>query len=136
MNYELLLREHDLKVTPQRLGILSLMQKAGHLDVEELFVLIKKQFSTISLATLYKNINAMLESSLISEIKVPNHKSKYEIAKEPHIHLLCKECNEFIDLDVSIDSLVDEASTKSHYQLLDSSIVLCGVCESCQSKES
>ncbi len=132
MNYELLLREHKLKVTPQRLGILTLMQNAGHLDVEELFVLIKKQFSSISLATLYKNINAMLENSLITEIKIPRHKSKYEIAKEPHIHLLCQKCNEFIDVSVNIDSLVDEVSMKSHYQLMDSSIVLCGVCEKCQ----
>jgi len=132
MNYELLLREHNLKVTPQRLGILSLMQRAGHLNVEELFGLIKKQFSSISLATLYKNINAMLETNLITEIKIPQHKSKYEIAKEPHIHLLCQQCNEFIDVSVNIDTLVDEASMKSHYQLMDSSIVLCGLCEKCQ----
>jgi len=132
MNYELLLRKHNLKVTPQRLGILSLMQIAGHLDVEELFGLIKKQFSSISLATLYKNINAMLDTNLITEIKIPNHKSKYEIAKEPHIHLLCQKCDEFIDVSVNIDTLVDEASMKSHYQLVDSSIVLCGVCEKCQ----
>ena len=132
MNYESLLREHNLKVTPQRLGILSLMQKAGHLNVEELFKLIKKQFSSISLATLYKNINAMLETSLIAEIKIPQHKSKYEIAKEPHIHLLCQNCDEFIDVSVNIDTIVDEVSKKSHYQLLDSSIVLCGICEKCQ----
>ena len=132
MNYTQLLKEHNLKVTPQRLGILSLMQDAGHLDVEELFVDIKKQFSSISLATLYKNINAMLENKLITEIKIPQHKSKYEIAKEPHVHLLCQQCNEFIDLNVNIDSLVNEAADKSHYQLLDSSIVLCGVCQKCQ----
>ena len=108
------------------------MQRAGHLNVEELFGLIKKQFSSISLATLYKNINAMLETNLITEIKIPQHKSKYEIAKEPHIHLLCQQCNEFIDVSVNIDTLVDEASMKSHYQLMDSSIVLCGLCEKCQ----
>ena len=132
MNYTQLLKEHNLKVTPQRLGILSLMQDAGHLDVEELFVEIKKEFSSISLATLYKNINAMLENKLITEIKIPQHKSKYEIAKAPHVHLLCQKCNEFIDLSVNIDSLVNEAADKSHYQLVDSSIVLCGVCQKCQ----
>jgi len=132
MNHESLLREHSLKVTPQRLGILFLMQKAGHLDVEELFGLIKKQFSSISLATLYKNINAMLDNNLITEIKISKHKSKYEIAKEPHIHLLCQKCDEFIDVHVDINGILDEASTKSHYQLLDSSIVLSGVCKSCQ----
>jgi len=132
MKYDILLREHNLKVTPQRLGILSLMHTMGHIDVEELFKQIKTQFSSISLATLYKNVNAMLETKLITEVKVPNLKTKYEITKEPHIHLLCNECNEFIDLDLDVNPLIDAASNKSHYQLHGSCIVLSGTCEKCQ----
>ena len=134
MNYETLLREHNLKVTPQRLGILSLMQTMGHINIEELYTQIKVQFSSISLATLYKNINAMVANRLITEVKVPNVKSKYEITKDPHIHLLCDTCNEFIDLDLDINPLLNEASSKSHYELYGSCIVLSGVCEKCQEK--
>ncbi|MDF1883705.1 transcriptional repressor [Sulfurimonas sp. SAG-AH-194-C21] len=134
MNSELLLREHDLKVTPQRLGILSLMKIRGHVDVEELFSEMKKQFSSISLATLYKNVNAMLEKHLITEIKAPNFKAKYEIVKEPHIHLLCKECDEFVDLDLDLESLISDASKKSNYQLKESCVVLSGLCKKCQTK--
>ena len=132
MNYELLLREHSLKATPQRVGILSLMQQAGHLDIDELFCQIKEQFRSISLATLYKNIAAMTKNGLVTEIKIPNQKSKYEVAKEPHIHLLCQECSEFIDLKLDIGCLVDEAAKESHYRLKESSIVLSGVCKKCQ----
>ncbi len=134
MNYETLLHEHKLKVTPQRLGILTLMYRAGHIDIEELSVQIKKQFSSISLATLYKNINAMLKNGLISEVKVPNMKSKYEILKPPHVHLLCQSCSEFIDLDLNTDTLLNEASRKSHYKLLETNVVLSGLCEKCQKK--
>ncbi len=134
MNYETLLHEHKLKVTPQRLGILTLMHRAGHIDIEELSVQIKKQFSSISLATLYKNINAMLKNGLISEVKVPNMKSKYEIFKPPHVHLLCQSCSEFIDLDLNTDTLLNEASRKSHYKLLETNVVLSGLCEKCQEK--
>ncbi len=134
MNYETLLHEHKLKVTPQRLGILTLMHRAGHIDIEELSVQIKKQFSSISLATLYKNINAMLKNGLISEVKVPNMKSKYEILKPPHVHLLCQSCSEFIDLDLNTDTLLNEASRKSHYKLLETNVVLSGLCEKCQEK--
>ena len=133
MNYETLLREHKLKVTPQRLGILSLMHTMGHINIEELYAQIKKQFSSISLATLYKNINSMVENKLITEVKVPHIKSKYEITKEPHIHLLCDKCSEFIDLDLNVDPLLSEASSKSHYELKGSCIVLSGLCEKCQS---
>lgn len=134
MDYETLLHEHNLKITPQRLGILTLMHRAGHIGIEELSVQIKKEFSSISLATLYKNINAMLKNGLISEVKVPNIKSKYEIVKPQHVHLLCQNCGEFIDLDLNMDTLVNEASSRSHYKLFETNVVLSGLCEKCQEK--
>lgn len=131
MNYETLLREHNLKVTPQRLGMLSIMHANGHINVEDLFIHIKKKFSTISLATLYKNINAMLENRLISEVKIPNMKAKYEISKTPHIHMLCKSCHAFIDLELDLNDLVAAASAKSNYVVEETNIILSGLCEHC-----
>jgi Fur family transcriptional regulator, peroxide stress response regulator len=132
MNYETLLREHHLKVTPQRLGLLSIMHTHGHVNVEDLFFHIKKSFASISLATLYKNINAMLENKLISEVKIPNRKAKYEIAKPPHIHMLCRSCHAFNDLKLDLDELVATASLKSHYKIEETNIILSGLCEHCQ----
>jgi len=79
MNYETLLKQHQLKITPQRIGILDAMDAAGHITTENLFKQIKKHFSSISLATLYKNINAMLETSLITEVKAPNQKRSFRM---------------------------------------------------------
>jgi Fur family peroxide stress response transcriptional regulator len=132
MNYETLLREHSLKVTPQRLGILSIIHTSGHINIEELFIHIKKRFASISLATLYKNINAMLENKLISEVKIPNMKAKYEISKAPHIHMLCKSCHEFIDLELDLNNFVAAASLKSHYIVEDTNIILSGLCQHCK----
>jgi Fur family peroxide stress response transcriptional regulator len=134
MNYETLLREHSLKVTPQRLGILSIMHSSGHINIEELFTHIKKRFASISLATLYKNINAMLENKLISEVKIPNMKAKYEISKAPHVHMLCTSCHEFIDLELDLNDLVTTASLKSKYRVEDTNIILSGLCEHCNNK--
>ena len=134
MNYETLLHEHNLKITPQRLGMLSIMHTNGHINVEDLFIHIKKRFTAISLATLYKNINAMLDKKLISEVKIPNMKAKYEISKPPHIHMLCKSCHEFIDLELDLNDLVVTASLKSHYIVEDTNIILSGLCERCKNK--
>ncbi len=132
MNYEALLHEHTLKATPQRLGILSLMHTNGHISIDELFEQIKKQFHSISLATLYKNINAMLETALITEVKIPNMKSKYEIAKERHAHLLCDKCGEFKDISIDIDKLIRLTEAKSNYKLNDTSLIFTGLCEKCK----
>jgi len=132
MNYETLLREHHLKVTPQRLSILSSMSDKGHISIEDLFASVKKKFSSISLATLYKNINAMLETALISEVKILNMKSKYEITKAKHIHMVCQSCQEVMDLELDLSAFVSKASEKSHYTVKEVDIVLSGLCEKCQ----
>ncbi len=132
MNYEILLKEHALKVTPQRVGILSLMDKAGHISVEDLYTKISRQFPSISLATLYKNIHSMLKNDLIKEVKAANMKSKYELNKAPHAHLLCEECGEFKDFPLDINSLLENAVKQSHYKMHESSIIFSGICPACQ----
>ena len=132
MNFEILLKEHHLKITAQRLGILSFMHKAGHISVEDLFVQLKKEFSSISLATLYKNVHAMLGVNLVKEVKIPHDKSKYEITKAPHAHLLCESCGKFEDIFLDVDSMIKNASKQSDYQLKESSIIYSGICPNCQ----
>lgn len=132
MNYENLLREGGLKVTPQRLGILSLMEDSGHISVDDLYKEIKKMFPSISLATMYKNINAMMSSSIIAEIKIPKQKSRFEIVKEEHGHLLCRQCGDFSDIKVDFAKILGEIETKSSYKLFETNLVLSGICPLCQ----
>ncbi len=132
MNHELLLKQHHLKITPQRLGILNLMYSAGHISVDELYTSIKKQFSSISLATLYKNINAMLETSLIKEIKAPEIKTRYEITKESHAHLVCNKCGEFKDVPFDINQIAMSIASDNNYNINDTSLIISGTCPNCQ----
>ncbi len=132
MNYELLLKQNNLKITPQRLGILQLMHEAGHISIEELFASIKKQFSSISLATLYKNINAMLETSLIKEVKAPEVKARYEITKTPHAHLVCHVCGEFRDIRFDIVHMARTIADENGYAVNDTSLIISGTCPKCQ----
>lgn len=132
-NYIHILKNHNLKVTPQRLGMLSIIGDRGHVSIEDLYTDIRKDFSSISVATLYKNINFMIEVNLLKEIKIPNSKSKYEIVKEEHSHMVCKQCFKLEDLELSLNSIVNSASKKSGYLFDDNALVLSGICPSCQS---
>jgi len=132
MNYEQLLRTHTLKVTPQRLGILNLMERSGHISIEQLYKEIKVHFSAISLATLYKNIHAMMATSLITEVQLPHMKPRYEITKETHGHLLCTECGCFEDIAVNLNDVIKEVSNTTHYKIDESQLVLSGRCVKCQ----
>ncbi|MCK9472161.1 Fur family transcriptional regulator [Sulfurimonas sp.] len=131
-NYELILKEHSLKVTPQRLGMLSIIDYVGHITIEELFANIRKDFCSISIATLYKNINSMVEVKILKEIKISNSKSKYEILKNEHSHMVCKKCEKLEDLNLCLDITIENASKKSGYIFDENALVLFGICPECQ----
>jgi Fur family transcriptional regulator, peroxide stress response regulator len=134
MKHEHLLKSHQLKVTPQRIAIIELMHHTGHINIDELYNAIREKFASISLATLYKNVHMMLNVSLIREVKVPGQKTKYEIEKESHAHVMCKICGELKDVPFNPLELLQNTTEMSHYVADEISVVISGICPVCQNK--
>ncbi len=130
-NYITLLKSNQIKVTPQRLAIVELMDVHGHISVRDIFTKIQTNFPSLSLATVYKNINAMVENSFIKELKIVGQDAKYELTKEEHSHMICKKCGKVEDIILETKSIVSSATKISHYTIDESSIQLFGVCPEC-----
>ena len=131
-NYTTMLREHNLKATPQRLAIADILYMNGHISIENLYTNMIKKFNSISLATIYKNINLMLETSFIQEVKIPHAKSVYELTKETHSHLACENCGMVQDIVINLNTIIDETSKTNSFQISSSELVLSGTCKDCQ----
>ena len=127
-----ILREHHLKATPQRLAILESIYLYGHINIDKLYDEVKQKFNSISLATIYKNINAMTKNLLLLEVKLPNEKSVYEIIKEEHSHLLCNSCGEVTDIKVETKNIRNDIEKKYDFVVLQSDVVVSGTCKNCQ----
>ena len=131
-NYTTILREHNLKAKPQRLALLEIIFLHGHINVDRLYEDVKKKFNSISLATIYKNINAMTKNMILFEVKLPNEKSVYEIVKEKHSHLLCTKCGEVQDIEIDTKNIVSDISSKYTFNIEQSDLVFSGYCKNCQ----
>jgi len=127
--YTALLKEKELKSTPQRVAMLRILEEKGHADIDHIYNEIKKDFVSISLATVYKNINTMLEAGLIQEIKVPQKKSKYEITKHKHSHFVCEKCGEVYDIEhpKKLDIELPEG-----FEPKEASVMVSGICKECR----
>ncbi|SFV75571.1 Peroxide stress regulator; Ferric uptake regulation protein; Fe2+/Zn2+ uptake regulation proteins [hydrothermal vent metagenome] len=132
MNFIQLLQEHKLKATPQRISIVEALYAKGHMNIDDIYSDLHTKFPSISLATIYKNINTMLQIGFLNEVKIPNTKNVYELAKQEHSHVVCEKCGKIVDLSLDTSKLLQEASSKTHYELDKSSIVLEGLCQECQ----
>lgn len=131
-NFTDTLRAHRLKVTPQRLEIAKTLYSRGHVGIEDLYQVMLNKFNSVSLATIYKNINLMIENSFILEVKLPNMKSVYELAKESHAHLLCEICGEVTDISLDLASITDLTKQSNNFKIKKADLVFSGFCQKCQ----
>jgi len=132
-NYTNALREHHLKATPQRLEIANTLEYYGHINIDNLYDIMLKKFNSISLATIYKNINLMIENSFIQEVKIPHEKSVYELTKEAHSHLVCKECGSIEDVSINLPAVTNAIHNDSNFKIDKVDVVFSGLCKKCQS---
>ncbi len=131
MDYMKILKNYNLKITPQRLEIVDILYKNGHITIDDLYQLLKERFPSLSLATVYKNINMMCDKLVVSEVKIPNNKSLYELNREEHSHILCLKCNAIIDIDLNKSNLLNKAEEISGYKIYQTSILFSGLCPKC-----
>jgi Fur family ferric uptake transcriptional regulator/Fur family peroxide stress response transcriptional regulator len=133
INYITLLKSNDLKATIQRTSILKSIDQAGHINIDEIYEDVKEQYPTLSLATIYKNIILMQENHVIIEVPMNGEKSKYELKKDDHIHLICQNCGDIQDRKIT--QKTQEALVIENFQLNSSQINLYGFCQTCQDKK-
>lgn len=134
-DYAQLLKAHELKATFQRTQILEVIEKYGHIAIEKIYEEVSRVHASLSLATIYKNIVLMLEKGVLTEVPIIGRKSKYEIAKEEHVHLICTQCGTVMDKMLDADTTEDTGKIAqiSDFRLKHRQVNLYGVCQACRS---
>ena len=75
----------------------------GHPSAAQLYNRVKRQFPTMSHATVYKTLALLEEMNQVLEIDLRNDSHYDGIRPQPHLHLICVNCKKIIDGEVSID---------------------------------
>lgn len=133
------LRDHGLKITPQRMAIAKILAKSeGHPSVEDIHAQIARDFPTMSLATVYKNIALMKSLGEVLELGFPDGSNRYDGNKpNPHPHVICIKCKKIVDPDLdSLDDMKKEVESATHFQILNHRLDFFGLCKSCREEKS
>ena len=127
-------RRTGLKLTPQRLAILQYLEgNTDHPSAEMIYNTVKKQFLTMSFATVYKTIEALKKSGHLLELTIDSQRRRYDPETGQHHHLICINCKKISDIhkDFSIDIPVEE---KESFDIIGNHIEFYGICPECKQK--
>ncbi|MDZ7695919.1 MAG: transcriptional repressor [Deltaproteobacteria bacterium] len=128
------LRNNGYKITPQRLAIVKILARSdGHPSVETIHDRIKQDFPTMSLATVYKNVELIKSVGEVLELGFPNGSNRYDGNKPaPHPHVICIKCKKIVDPDLdSLDELEKEVAMETRFKILSHRLDFFGICSNC-----
>lgn len=128
------LKERDFRLTPQRVELVRLIAASdGHPSASQLYSKIKRQFPTISHATVYKTLSLLKEMNQVLEIDLHNDSHYDGNHPQPHPHLICIKCNKIIDGEVYLDQeSLRRLEQTSGFKILRPQIALYGLCPDCK----
>jgi len=133
------LKHLNLKVTPKRLAILTiLMNEPAYLSPEEIWKKMKKQFSRVGLPTVYRNLEELAAGDLISKVTHPNRQLYYYFCpnKSHHHHFVCLSCRSVEDINFcALDELQKEVKKKLSGKVVSHILQVNGYCRSCLNKK-
>ncbi|MBI3953033.1 MAG: transcriptional repressor [Chloroflexi bacterium] len=94
------LRGQGLRLTPQRLLILSaIAEGGGHLAVDEIYRRAKEAYPYIDIATVYRTLHLLKKLGVVTEVGMGD-RLHFELSGpgRKHHHMVCRDCGNAFDL--------------------------------------
>lgn len=104
----------------------------SHFTTEEIYIKIKEQKSKMVLATVYNNLNSLLEHGLIRKVTVEGYPDRYDRIVR-HDHLLCAKCGRLVD--INLKDLTNVLKDQINIDILSYDLKVSYICSSCKTGE-
>ena len=97
------LRDHGLRVTPQRLAVFGALRAlGGHATAEEVLARVHGTVPGVSLPTVYAALELLADLGLASRVRA-GRAVRFDPRTDPHHHFVCDVCGAVSDLDAAVD---------------------------------
>src|SRR5689334_17387118 len=128
------LDEHGQHFTKQRAAVFDYLSRVEHQPTaEEVFLAVKPRLPKISLATVYKNLEALVNCGMASKLTYGDGSARYDIRTDHHYHTRCLKCGSVADLDAAEGhKLLSRIKPRSGFEVKDYRLELRGYCRDCR----
>ena len=103
-----------------------------HPTAEEVYLQLKPHHPNISLATVYRNLNKLAESSIIKKIQGLDASDRFDHKTHEHYHFICEKCRRVYDVNLELLSYINDKVKDHNIKSFD--LLLKGICNNCKEK--
>jgi len=127
----------NLKYSRQREAIKEyLAHTREHPTADTVYMSIREAFPNISLGTVYRNLNLLVDTGDIIKISSADGGDRFDGDTSPHYHFFCASCGKVIDLNLdNIDQITQIANGQFNGIIESHETIFYGKCPDCLHKE-
>lgn len=129
-------RNHDLKITPQRISIYQeLVRSADHPSADVIFRRLRNAYPNISLDTVNRTLLTFAEIGIAQVVEGYGEPKRYDQNIDRHHHFRCIQCKRIIDFyNEEMDNLKIPSVISKRFIVLNRKVILEGICDICSDK--
>ncbi len=110
-----------------------LQSHTTHPTAEMVYQDLKKTMPNISLGTVYRNLNLLVEHGDALKLNIGDGTDHFDGVTDPHYHFICKKCNRLFDLKMKRLEHIDSLASIEFDGEIDGHIVYFhGICSDCK----
>lgn len=127
-----------LKYSRQRESIKAFLHgRHDHPTADAVYSGIREEFPNISLGTVYRNLNLLVELGEINKVTCGDGKDHFDADTSPHYHFVCRKCGAVLDLPMLPLSDAEAHAAASLGAQVDShTIFFYGSCPDCLKQDA
>ena len=125
-----------MRYSKQRELVMQTVQNlCDHPTAEEIYDAAVKECPGLSLGTVYRNLNCLVDTGSIRRVEVPGHADHFDHTLPPHCHLYCRCCGEVTDVAVD-QAALEQIFSEVPARIESFSVTLIGVCPTCMAQNA
>lgn len=127
-----LIKDKGQRFTTQKREILSVLQRKPQ-TVLEIYAAVNSKKKNMDKVTVYRILTNFLELGIVKKVQLNDKEARFELSTSGHHHhLVCEDCGNIEDVQLSEDILLKEVKRKSDFKIKSHSLEFFGICNRCQ----
>ncbi len=129
-----ILRDHELRVTAQRLAVMKAVAARPHATADEVANEVRSDIGTVSRQAVFDALGTLADKGLIRRIQPARSAARYEDrVDDNHHHLVCRICGDMVDVDCAAGYRPClEVDHDQGFAIDEAEVIYWGICPSCQ----
>lgn len=117
----------------QRQLIIETIQKTReHMTAAQIYQLTRKNCPHLSLGTVYRNLNGLVEAGRVRRVSVPGQADRFDRTLADHDHMFCTRCGRVEDVQLDKTPLDEMIASRPELAIEGYALTLYGVCSACR----